>query len=205
LYLDATGGREGRAFQQDAAHLLHGVHIRPGTVDLIITSPPYLQVVNYGTSNWIRLWLLGLDEVARERGAGRQLLNAALDHRHTYDRYRAFMKPILDGIRRALRPDGVAAVIIGDVAKPGEEPVPLATRIWAELGEQCGLRLISAIQDDLAVRNKVSRIWGETKGMATAREGVLVISRADEHPIPNETIDWDEPYKDAGRTQPTPD
>ena len=41
-------------------------------VDLIVTSPPYLQVVNYGTANWIRLWLMGLDEVGRESGAGRK-------------------------------------------------------------------------------------------------------------------------------------
>ena len=58
--------------------------VRAGSVDLVVTSPPYLQVVNYGTANWIRLWLLGVDEVGRERGAGRKKLNGELDHRHNY-------------------------------------------------------------------------------------------------------------------------
>jgi hypothetical protein len=84
LYLDEVVGAAGHAHSQDASKLLKGRSLEPGSVDLIVTSPPYLQVVNYGTANWIRLWLLGLDGVGREQGAGRKSLNAALDHRHTY-------------------------------------------------------------------------------------------------------------------------
>ena len=72
--------------------------IRPHSVDLVVTSPPYLQVVNYGMANWIRLWLLGVDEVGREQGAGRKTMNAALDHRHTYVTYRQFILRTLFGM-----------------------------------------------------------------------------------------------------------
>lgn len=72
LYLDDTAGVTGKAYHADAARLLGSKNVRPGSVDLIVTSPPYLQVVNYGTANWIRLWLLGIDEVGREHGIGRR-------------------------------------------------------------------------------------------------------------------------------------
>jgi site-specific DNA-methyltransferase (adenine-specific) len=50
-----------------------------------------------------------------------------------------------------------------------------------------------------ARNNKVSRIWGETKGNATDRDCILVLSRGNAEPYVNsEQIDWDEPYKDGG-------
>ena len=65
------------------------------------------------------LWLLGLDEVSRNAGAGRLSLNASLDHGHSYDSYRTFMLRTLKATRRVLRRDGVAVFVIGDVATPG--------------------------------------------------------------------------------------
>jgi hypothetical protein len=199
LYLDAIDGPSGRAFMKDAPSLLVRDSVRPASVDLIVTSPPYLQVVNYGTSNWIRLWLFGLDEVSRERGAGRRSLDADLDHRHTYNSYRDFLLRTLRGMRRVLKQDGVSVVIIGDVADPGKDPLPLAAHIWQDIGDQTGLRQIDLMEDHLQVQNKVSRIWGDTKGQATKRDCALVLARKDgSPPVVPEVIDWDEPYKDGG-------
>ena len=102
LYLDENSGQPGVAHHSDAASLLSGSQIAPGSVDLVVTSPPYLQVVNYAQSNWIRLWLLGIDEVGREQGEGRKKLNAVLDHRHTYSSYCEFMRRTALGV--AARP-----------------------------------------------------------------------------------------------------
>ncbi len=199
LYLDDTSGLPGRAYQLDATSLLKGRSLRANSVDLIVTSPPYLQVVNYGTANWIRLWLLGLDEVGRERGAGRKQLDAALDHNHTYASYKDFMHRTLQGVRRVLKRHGVAAIVIGDVADPGRDPRPLAAQIWNDVGSETGLELLGLVEDQLPVQNKVSRIWGETKGQATARDCALVLRRDDGEPdIGQEPVDWDEPYKDGG-------
>ena len=33
----------------------------PGRVQLIVTSPPFLDVVDYATDNWLRGWFCGLD------------------------------------------------------------------------------------------------------------------------------------------------
>jgi DNA modification methylase len=35
--------------------------IADGSVDLIVTSPPFLDVVQYAADNWLRCWFVGLD------------------------------------------------------------------------------------------------------------------------------------------------
>lgn len=199
LYLDDLPGRAGKAHHADAAGLLTGRGIKPGSVDLVLTSPPYLQVVNYGAANWIRLWLLGVDEVGRERGAGRKRLNAALDHRHTYSSYCDFMLRTVLSMQRVLKRDGVAVLVIGDVKDPGKDPLPLAAEMWDDIKDRTGLRKIDLVEDDLPAQNKVSRIWGDTKGQATNRDCALVLAHQDGDPDLSRTeIEWDEPYKDGG-------
>lgn len=199
LYLDAIEGQTGRAHSVDATRMVDLGAIEPGTVDLLLTSPPYLRVVNYGASNWIRLWLLGIEDVGRDQGVGRRHLDDVLDHRHNYASYLRFIKRFLTCVEAALAPNGVAAIVIGDVAEPGKASVPLAAQIWEDLGATTNLRLLHLIEDDLPVDRKVSKIWGETKGQATDRDCVLVLSRKDATVRDLQTtVDWDEPYKDAG-------
>lgn len=200
LYLDDIAGTVGDVFQEDATALMAKGPLKPRSVDLIVTSPPYLQVVNYGTSNWIRLWLLGLDEVSRERGEGRKNLDAKLDHNHRYEGFTRFMLRTFKGIARVLKKNGIAVVVIGDVANPGDaEAFALAGRIWEDLESQTGLERLDFIEDHLRPETKVSRIWGDTKGKATNRDCALVLKhRAGKPYIADGEISWDEPYKDAG-------
>jgi hypothetical protein len=199
LYLDSVDGSAATVEKLDAAKLLSGRRLHRDSANLVLTSPPYLRVVNYGTSNWIRLWWLGLDDVARQQGAGRKALDAELDHRHTYDTYCDFILRILIGVRRVLRRDGVAVFVIGDVASPSGSSIALAERVWADIGDRTDLHLVDLIEDELPSQSKVSRIWGETKGRATERDCVLVLGRKDgEHAVYSGEIDWDEPYRDAG-------
>jgi site-specific DNA-methyltransferase (adenine-specific) len=199
LYLDNLDGPAGACFRRDASGLLGSSRIKPGSVDLIVTSPPYLDVVNYGTANWIRLWWLGIEEVSLGRGAGRRSLDAKLHHKLTYTAYRSFFSHMLKGVRRVLKPSGVGVLVIGDVANPGQRPLPLAHQLWTEVGSDSGLQLLDLIEDDLQVQNKVSRIWGDTKGQATERDCILVLAREDAGVLPTERlVDWEEPYKDGG-------
>jgi DNA modification methylase len=200
LYLDDISGRVGKAFHADASELLNGRTLRTGSADLILTSPPYLQVVNYATSNWIRLWLLGVEGVGRDQGEGRKQLNEMLDHRHTYNAYCEFMLRTILGIQRVLKRDGVAVVVIGDVKDPEKQaPLSLAAKIWEDIERHTELRLLEIVEDDLPVQNKVSRIWGDTKGQATSRDCALVLAHGDGDPnLSRLHVDWDEPYKDGG-------
>jgi hypothetical protein len=200
LYLDDIGGTVGDVYQADATMLMGKGPLKPRSVDLVVTSPPYLQVVNYGTANWIRLWLLGLDEVSRDQGEGRRNLDAKLDHQHRYEGFKEFMLRTFRGIERVLKKDGVAVVVIGDVANPGDaQALALAGTVWNDIRGQTELECLNIIEDYLQAENKVSRIWGETKGGATDRDCALILKRRDGHPfIANGEISWEEPYKDAG-------
>ncbi|HZU72485.1 MAG TPA: DNA methyltransferase [Acidimicrobiales bacterium] len=200
LYLDETRGSAGQVSKRDATGLLSNPKaMAAGSVDLIVTSPPYLQVVNYGTQNWIRLWWLGLDEVSRNAGEGRRKLDAKLDHQHNYDAYADFMLRTMKGARRVLKKTGVAVLVIGDVTVPGKPSVALALQVWEDIGDRTGLKQLAVIEDSLPVQNKVSRIWGDTKGKATDRDCALVLARKDGNPITdNPDVDWEEPYKDGG-------
>ena len=199
VYMDSSDGPPGKAFMEDAGRLLNSDQLKPNSVSLLITSPPYLRVVNYGSSNWIRLWWLGIDDVSREGGSGRRTLDSMLDHRHTYVSYRDFMKRTLEGVRRCLKRDGVAVIVIGDVTTPEGLAYDLACQIWRDIGDESGLQLIDFIEDRLPINSKVSKIWGETKGQATDRDCILVLARSDGKPnANNQEIGWDEPYKDGG-------
>lgn len=134
LYLDSVTGDDGLVVSRDANGMLTDKTLEPRSVDLLLTSPPYLDVVNYATANWIRLWWLGVDDVARDAGAGRRKLNAKLDHRHSYESYVEFMRRSFVGARRVLSRRGVAVYVIGDVAEPGGPTRPLAEEVWEEIG-----------------------------------------------------------------------
>lgn len=198
LYLDSEVGDPGTVHLDDAVNTVSRKDLR-GQVQLVVTSPPYLKVMNYGTSNWIRLWWLGLDDVSRQRGAGRVALDAELDHQHQYGPYKDFILRVLRGIRSVLSPTGVVAFVVGDVATPDRPSFALAHQIWDDIGPDTGLHLVDLIEDDLPSHNKVSRIWGETRGQATDRDCVLVLSRQSgtASALPA-IVDWSEPYKDAG-------
>jgi len=200
LYLDDPVRHRATAHFSDAAKLMRSQAVRSSSVDLIVSSPPYLQVVNYAQSNWIRLWLLGIDEVSREGGAGRKHLDGQLDHRHTYASYCEFMLRTLRGIQRVLKKDGVAVLVIGDVKQSGQDaPLPLAATMWDDIKSQLKLRLVDLIADELPPQTKVSRIWGETKGQATNRDCALILTPEDgPREVEPYDVDWDEPWKDGG-------
>jgi DNA modification methylase len=80
----------------------------PETADLIVTSPPYMQTLNYDWNNWIRLWWLNTP-----REDERDNLVSTQDT----DKYREFMRECLREMYDVLAPDSVAVLIVGDVRK----------------------------------------------------------------------------------------
>lgn len=90
--------------QSDATDL----PFKPGTADLIVTSPPYMQTLNYDWNNWIRLWWLNTP-----REDERDNLVSTQDT----EKYRKFMRECLWEMYDVLAPDSVAVLIVGDVRK----------------------------------------------------------------------------------------
>jgi hypothetical protein len=67
LLADSTGeprrapGPLAAAGQLITAHAASTPEIRSDSVDLVVTSPPFLDVVDYAGDNWLRCWFCGID------------------------------------------------------------------------------------------------------------------------------------------------
>ena len=82
----------------------HTPDIADGGVDLIVTSPPFLDVVDYPADNWLRCWFAG---IAAER------VPIAL-HRSLAE-WERFIAGCFAEFARVLRPGGVIAFEVGEV------------------------------------------------------------------------------------------
>jgi hypothetical protein len=192
LYQEGVPLVRGRGVHDDALNL--GQHTPKGSAKLIVTSPPYLNVVRYGKFNWIRLWMLResvqrVDATLTDRTrtnleverTDRQL---GLSDRLGFRKYTAFLRDAVLRASDALRDDGVCVMTIGDVEN-GEHDKRLGLDAWAAIEKDVPLKLQSVIADRLVTENKVSRIWGENKGRATRVDRVLVLTKGDAMPKEN--------------------
>lgn len=96
----------------DTRELGHDV-CKPGTVDLIITSPPYGNANDYHLYHRFRLFWLGHDP----RQLGKIEIGSHLRHQREssgFDAYLAEMEQSLSGMHRLLRPGRYAVLVVGD-------------------------------------------------------------------------------------------
>lgn len=78
--------------------------IASDSVTLAVTSPPFLDVVDYRTDNWLRCWFCGTDAGAVKVTTPRRL-----------DAWQAFVTGVFGELARVLRPGGHVAFEVGEV------------------------------------------------------------------------------------------
>lgn len=101
-----------------------------GNIDLIITSPPYLNAQTYAKDNWLRLWLLGHDY---KKIQGEYFQTASIA------RYAEGMGKVFEEMRLMLRPGGRIICIAGDVRKPKKKATGSRLRTGDLLAAICEL------------------------------------------------------------------
>ena len=79
-------------------------HIADASVDLVVTSPPFLDTVDYAQDNWLRMWFCGI-----EMDAGKMWQFTSLDA------WGARMRDVFVELRRVLRPEGRIAFEVGEI------------------------------------------------------------------------------------------
>lgn len=138
-----------------------------GKVKLILTSPPYLDVVNYAKQNRIRMWFLQEDfeEVSR-----------ALDDNLVLGNWIDFMESIVLELKKFLQSDGVMVLVVGDVARSSTNVISPARELIRRFEHDKLFNYIGCISDHLNIEGKTTRLWKETKGKATAIDRVLILS-----------------------------
>lgn len=101
--------RDGPPPPHRAAILLTGpAELTPGladaSVDLIVTSPPFLDVVDYTGDNWLRCWFAGIDSA-----------DVPIDMHRGIPAWEAFVRRTFVEFARIVRPGGFVAFEVGEV------------------------------------------------------------------------------------------
>jgi site-specific DNA-methyltransferase (adenine-specific) len=170
LYKKHSGLKQsGIVVKADAKKLSEVEELKPfqKKVSLILTSPPYLGIVNYAKQNWIRSWFLNEDPLK---------VSEELDDDLNLEEWINFSKSVVIELRKFLKKDGVAVFIIGDVAKSKTSVIPLAREFALMIRDQKIFKNVWCINDAIADTDKTTRIWADTKGNATATDRVVFLS-----------------------------
>ncbi len=78
--------------------------IASGSVQLVVTSPPFLDIVQYAEDNWLRSWFAGID-----------VASVAIAHHRTEVGWQNMVRETLTELARVLRPGGYVAFEVGEV------------------------------------------------------------------------------------------
>lgn len=86
------------------AHAAETHAIPAETVSLVVTSPPFLDVVDYAGDNWLRCWFAGIDPATVKLTVPRAL-----------EDWQAEMTRVFAELKRVLKPGGHIAFEVGEV------------------------------------------------------------------------------------------
>jgi hypothetical protein len=75
-----------------------------GSIALVVTSPPFLDVVDYAGDNWLRCWFIGVDPAT-----------VPITIRKHLGQWQAAMTKVFRELRRVLQPGGHVAFEVGEV------------------------------------------------------------------------------------------
>ncbi|MDP5308607.1 DNA methyltransferase [Paracoccus spongiarum] len=133
--------------------------IPDATVDLTVTSPPFLDIVHYAADNWLRCWFAGIDPET-----------VAIDMHRTEDAWTAMVHRVLAEQARMLRPGGYVAFEVGEV-RNGK--VLLERLVW-KAAEELPFRRIGVMVNDQEF-TKTANCWGVSNGAQGTNTNRIVL------------------------------
>ncbi len=134
--------------------------VEEGSVDLTVTSPPFLNVVQYSSDNWLRCWFNHIELGSVEKNV---FVSGSISE------WSGFVSRVLRQIYRVTSNGGRVAFEVGEVRDRKE--IVFLDELVAGIAIECGFD-VPAIMVNEQVFTKTSNIWGvknSQKGTNTNR------------------------------------
>lgn len=137
--------------------------LKDSSVDGVITSPPYLNQIDYTKVYGIENWFVG-----RARPPVRSYLG--LGKENPLQAYLADMEQVLRELFRVCRPGASVGLVVGDALL--EKPVEIDLKL-SDLGKRIGFE-----QGDILVLNKRAALRARTIKVGLLRESLVVLKKS---------------------------
>lgn len=133
--------------------------IESDSVALTVTSPPFLDIVNYESDNWLRCWFLGTDPSTVEISSHKKVLG-----------WQLFIQDTLSELARITKPGGYIAFEVGEVRKAS---VRLEQNVIAA-AEGLPLKAIGVMINQQEF-TKTSNCWGVANNKSGTNSNRIII------------------------------
>ncbi len=132
-----------------------------GSVDLIVTSPPFLNVVDYRGDNWLRSWFAGIDAAT-----------VPIARHGSVAAWEAFVRAAFVEFARVMRPGGMVAFEVGEVRRGR---VRLERHVAAALA---GLPFaLHGVMVNQQAFTKTANCWGVDNNTAGTNSNRIVLAQ----------------------------
>ena len=131
-------------------------------VDTVITSPPYMNALDYARDNRLRLWFLGVSDYEKQ---DRKVPNNSKD-------FLFLMEHCMKNIYQGLKRNGICVLVIGEVGR-SKKPINTANLIIEMMKESSlNFRLEEMIEDTIPDIRRARR-----NGSCTKKEWIVVFKK----------------------------
>ncbi len=134
-----------------------------GGLQLTVTSPPFLDVVQYARDNWLRCWFNGLDAEA----IGERITMAK-----TPEEWASVISRVFVELYRLTTPGGWVAFEVGEVRRGEIRLDEIVVPLGINAGFECGAVLINAQRF-----TKTANIWGVQNNRLGTNSNRIVLFR----------------------------
>ena len=137
--------------------------IRANSVSLTVTSPPFLDVVQYADDNWMRCWFNGIDI---------KKVAAKITMSKTVEEWGIKMQQVFNELYRITKKGGIVAFEVGEVRNGKIKLEEVVIPLGLNSGFECDAVLINEQQF-----TKTANIWGVNNNTAGTNSNRIVVFR----------------------------
>ncbi len=137
--------------------------IRSNSVSLTVTSPPFLDVVQYADDNWLRCWFNDIDVA----GVSRKITMSK-----TVEDWSVKMQAVFQELYRITKPGGIVAFEVGEVRNGKVKLEEVVVPLGLNSGFSCESLLINN-----QIFTKTANIWGVSNNSRGTNSNRIVVFR----------------------------